>query len=1738
MERQPEVLYAEPNYRLHISQSTPKVYPNDFEFAKQLALENAGQSGGTADDDLHMPEAWAMGTGDPGVKVAVIDTGIDYFHPDLESNVWTNPGEIPGNGIDDDGNGYIDDVHGYDFVSDDGDPMDDQSHGTHVSGIIGAVGDNKIGVTGICWRVNLMALKAFDENGDAALSVVLDAIHYAIANGARIINASWGETDPSQSLHEAIQEAHQGGLIIIAAAGNQRSEISDYPAAYDEVIGVAATTALDQRANFSNYGPQVALAAPGDNIYSTLPNAKYGYLSGTSMAAPQVTGVAALVLARHPEFSNVEVEDILRNAVDPIPSSQMLGSGRLNARKAVQVETPLPNARLTLPQVVFGRLDIKGTASGPGFADYQLAYGTDFYTTNWTEFYAGSTPVTNGDLCVGFDTTGLAEGTLALRLTVRDTLGQTATDRAMVTVRNIYIASPMNNDVLRAGDSITIRGTVAGPGRSYTVEHGRGWQPSTWSGDDITLAHGSGEEVLDGILATWDTRSAPANEFYALRLTVRQGDHVIGEWKTQLLYLDGSLRPGWPQYIPMGTEYVTNDWRDVTVADLDGDGFKELIRVDPGNSEGKPAELMVYSYDGNLRWSRELGTGEPYSDIPVVGDVDGDGFGEIFTDVGEQHELEAFRYDGTPLGANWPVHLEAANLGKVLADLDGDGRLELIGYAQDPVATGGVEHRQLVVFDSTGTLLRKWTLGSGSTIVDVPKMLPAVGNLDDDPDLEIVAVFDSNHLAMFDLKNPGGPIWTAPTEGALLGSPVIGDILGNGENQILIGAYDTRPRAKGGTHGGIYLFSRDGQCLPGWPVLNDESFTAAPALADMDGDGRLEIAIPSLTSQKLHLLRSDGFEVSGWPKGPFDRTTIRSSPVIGDVNGDGLPDVVIVTPGQLGPVATSGDLSSVGGIAAWDFHGQPIDLNPNPSLSLIVMESAGGSRLKAFPITLTDLDNNGKLDLVASTIEDRAFSSEGIATRKNRYSIYAWELNTPFAATNEAWPAFQRNARHTGYYEPPPHVNQPPVVRGIPNQTAQTGTPFFPIELDRYVEDPDNTPAEIQWSIEGNTQLQVAISPEHVATVLPLNPGWSGQETIRFMARDPGGLEADQSVVFAAGPDFHPPIASPDEAITREDTPVEIDVLANDLDPGGLPMAVVAVSKPLTGMVRITSSGTLLYTPSPNFNGVDSFSYSVSNGQVGMAKVTVRVLPVQDPPVAVADHAITDEDTPLSIDILENDYDPDGDRLELVSFEQPQNGFVSMTADSKLLYSPRTNYYGMDSFTYQIADGFGGISSAAVAIIVKPVNDPPVALDQSFTINRNTKQDVVFQGADADGDELTFEVDQGPEHGELWNYPKLATYIPNKGYAGPDQFTYRASDGEIKSQAATVKLTVLDANNPPEPDPQAVRTKVDQPLDITLTATDLDDDPVSFSIVTPPSHGSLEGHQTNYTYTPAPGFMGPDEFTFRADDDHGGHAEAKVSITVTDQNTAPDATDSSVSLRMNTSTNFTLEASDPEGDPLTFLVLTNPANGSLTGDPPELIYTPVRDYVGPDRLTFKVSDGQLESGVGTVTINVLQPNLPPETSNQSFYLVAGESAPVALRVTDPDGDPMRCAILKGPSNGRLAGVGTNYTYNPAPGFVGSDSFTYKAWDGQAYSQVATVTVYVSAQIDLPELSFVSVNRLVNGNVSLTLNVQPGRGLLIESSTDLVNWSTLTTYIPSGQTATFVDTNTPGLPECFYRASQR
>ncbi len=351
------VEYAQPNYRIELEPLDPLsskdlVYrpnagrPNDPKFTEQWSLNNLGQDGGKERADIDALQAWLKTRGSDKVVVAVLDSGVDYTHKDLVANIWTRPDSIPQ--YADDELGSFDDVNGYDADADAGDPMDDNGHGTHCAGIIGAEGDNGEGIAGINWNVSIMPLKFLGRGGFGSTKNAIEAINYAIDRkkkgvNVRVINASWGSTQYSRALEDAIRAAGEQGILFVAAAGNNGTDNdrrAHYPSNYDlpNVISVAALDRTDSMATFSNFGVKtVHIAAPGREILSTWLNNAYREASGTSMAAPHVSGVAALILAAEPNLSVTKLRERLLSSVDELSvlKGKTASGGRLCAAQSL-----------------------------------------------------------------------------------------------------------------------------------------------------------------------------------------------------------------------------------------------------------------------------------------------------------------------------------------------------------------------------------------------------------------------------------------------------------------------------------------------------------------------------------------------------------------------------------------------------------------------------------------------------------------------------------------------------------------------------------------------------------------------------------------------------------------------------------------------------------------------------------------------------------------------------------------------------------------------------------------------------------------------------------------------------------------------------------------------------------------------------------------------------------------------------------------------------------------------------------------------------------------------------------------------------------------------------------------------------------------------------------------------------------------------------------------------------------
>ncbi len=815
--KMPEVLYAEPNYVVDAFAT-----PNDPSYTQLWGLNNTGQTGGTPGADVHAPQAWDLTTGSANPVIAIIDTGIDYTHPDLAANLYHTTA-----GCD----ASVSGCFGINAITGSGDPMDDNKHGTHVAGTIGAVGNNATGVVGVNWTTSLLACKFLDTNGSGYLSDAITCLDYVAAqkdSGVNIVASSnsWGGGAYSQSLSDAIDAQRQRGILFVVAAGNSGSDNDTsltYPCSYylPNILCVAATNASDQRSSFSNYGKRtVHLGAPGESILSTVPAAFGSYLSlsGTSMATPHVTGTVGLIHALYPGADWRAVKNRLLAGGDTESAlAQTITGRRLNAYGALSCNN----------QVVLSRLRPLGTSLSVGMGPIKLAA----LHINCADPNGNVTVnVSNGDVV---------------------TLNDDGLSNDQVTGDGVYSGSwtpPAGGTYTLSfpgGDNVTasVDGDLMG-GFPVKAWHGGG----SYTGGPVihtlvTNANGTtGQQIFvtstaSGPLNAWDATGAPLSGWpiftsgavypAAAKLSSSNGNDIAsGSWGVPgWLSANNSAAaflPGWPRY---SANYVTSP---PASADIDGDGVDEIFI---GEEDWK---LHAYRADGTplSGWPVNFSSGGQTRHTPAIADLFGDGKLEIATTSGSISPggvtLNVLHSDGSAV-SGFPVSFSAPNNPfPAIGDVDGDGKPEIIVVGSGPT---------VLIYGNNGVLKRSIPL-TGTVSYGAA---PALADLDGDGIPEIIVQTNEalNVVRGDGSTYPGWPVSWGSGYWAGNSAPVVGDVDGDGIADIVV----TSQSAGSGTNGVVRVYRRDGSSHPHFPKTLPIGAGAVPTIADITGDGRNKIVI-------------------------------------------------------------------------------------------------------------------------------------------------------------------------------------------------------------------------------------------------------------------------------------------------------------------------------------------------------------------------------------------------------------------------------------------------------------------------------------------------------------------------------------------------------------------------------------------------------------------------------------------------------------------------------------------------------------------------------------------------------------------------------------------------------------------------------------------------------------------------------------------------------------------------------
>ena len=885
-----------------LNQSFAGTVPNDPNYAEQWNLSV-----------LNMSQAWAIEQGKPQVTVAVVDSGIASRHPEFRSQLWENVNEIPRNGIDDDGNGYIDDTNGWDFSDaptlpgsgdwtvGDNDPEDETGHGTHVSGIIAAKANNGLGIAGIAPNCRLMPLRAgfkygggtYLQNDDLAAAIV-----YAADNGAQVINMSWGDTVRAFIIEDAIEYAHHRGCVLVGAAGNSAAVGSYYPAALESVISVAGLGQEKQLYDSSNFGATIDIAAPGEEILSTALNGEYQKRDGTSMAAAHVSGVAALVLSANPHATHIEIQEKLTTPAKPLFVTELVGAGALDAYAALVSSTSLVakiaaqrTSQQTLGdeqthdgfeivgaeiarEVIFDRIEIIGSAGGAEFSEYWLEYGMGEVPDLWYPLGVAQTEPKLSACLYKWDTSALAEGRYVLRLSVKSENGSIKRAKVVVDVAHEaplvikheaqpWLAGSKFNSVVMWETEAFTTGKIEIFGASRNVDR------AVYSDSENRL-HFANLSDLGGPPGTYLYRLVVQDRVGHLQVDDNNGGLYrieVNDTRIPTLHLSPVASIG------SGLHIIASP------VDINRNGRLELFAVEMGTGTAQILEIaddgtyqQVFTYTESL-W--------PWSSA----DTDNDGLIEVLCNAsGATFLLEQSAHGEFPTERIWEAR---GHWSRTIADVDADGTPEI--FARDDVtnAISVYEATRDNGYQIVATLENPMWGNNGIS----PNF--ATGDFDGDGRTEILAGDNDGYVFIHEAtgNNQYRQTWISRLSEGTPQLFAAGDLDGDGNAEFAI-------CAKTGTHVGtteldiryhhwlLTIFKSNGDDIyrAVWTQRIRDVWDGGNGMtiADADNDGRNELCIA--VQPNFYLVRYDGIDYRPIWHHP---ATSTFNPIVVDLSGDG-----------------------------------------------------------------------------------------------------------------------------------------------------------------------------------------------------------------------------------------------------------------------------------------------------------------------------------------------------------------------------------------------------------------------------------------------------------------------------------------------------------------------------------------------------------------------------------------------------------------------------------------------------------------------------------------------------------------------------------------------------------------------------------------------------------------------------------------------------------------------------------
>ncbi|MBN1465404.1 S8 family serine peptidase [candidate division KSB1 bacterium] len=901
-----EALQSAGVLQAHLNRTLQLHYtPNDPQYSAQYALQTIGAE-----------EAWEKETGAKEVVVAVIDTGIDYEHPDIVNNLWLNSGEDANgngrvdesdfNGIDDDGNGFIDDIRGWDFtdapnypdggdyLDRDDDPMDEHGHGTGVAGIIAAEADNNYGIAGLAFGCRVMNLRAFNASGYGEEDDAASALLYAIANGARVINMSFGDVFVSRILDDVLKYGRQQDVVMVASSGNSSTDEIHYPSGFAETLSVGASDQNDQLAGFSNYGATLDLVAPGSAIISLDREDDFYSWSGTSFSAPHVAAAAALLLSQRPELAAEAVRSILVNTADDLGApgwDDQYGAGRLNVARALGLPTGVL-AHISSPRLddgfSSGPIEIYGSAWAANFSSYDLYFGAGRNPQEWTAISVGNTRRVVEDLLATWEDIPDQEGDYTLKVVV--TAGQVAAqhttriflDRSAPVIDNLQFLPMLDGDL----HSVLLQADVddLSEGSLYYRAESADFVEIPLTYRTTRMRYNLSQNDVEGRLDLW--------------LRISNGAHLqtVDDHGGAFYQVDLSSPPIDVTHYSPGSLHLPFGRALARTADFNQNGLPELVLS--VSDQGAIGSLKLFEWQDG-RMTEIYSTQE--ARIPRdIGDSDGDGRQEVLCGFGfNSYIYEAKNRGELPntIAKSWEGDGARQFWASRFADLDQDGAGEVIMRVTRPQDEGAGD--QFEVFESTGDNSYQSVAAlpnptAGENFNGVPRS--EVGDFDGDGALEILLGDSDGDLYVYENSGDNRYHATWQDELPLLDSIdfiAAGDFDGDGRDEFIAGChsdpnvntehdYDAR-------HWYYRLYDQFGnddyRQVGEWRLFGYEptrDFLSSVAAGDIDNDGMAEIYIAAYPDFYMIDFIADSYQVV------YHHAPVQmSGAIISDVDGDG-----------------------------------------------------------------------------------------------------------------------------------------------------------------------------------------------------------------------------------------------------------------------------------------------------------------------------------------------------------------------------------------------------------------------------------------------------------------------------------------------------------------------------------------------------------------------------------------------------------------------------------------------------------------------------------------------------------------------------------------------------------------------------------------------------------------------------------------------------------------------------------